>query len=117
VFAHPETPDPKGLLLALVVTVVMTATPLVIAVGANAPSWKLWGEGWWSTIAYANGGEGFAYAVVASSLIGTFGMHCVRCVVVNSWFCADVHLGSLVLCVPYLTYVLGTLLFKLFLVL
>lgn len=73
---RPSQAFPRGLLLALALIVCMTALPLVVATASNQPPWQLWGEGWWSAIAQQSAGEGFAYAIVVSSLLGTFGMHC-----------------------------------------
>jgi len=71
----PGRAYPRGILSALVVIVLMTALPLVVATAANTPPWENWNVGWWSAIANANAGFGFAWSVVFSSLIGTFGMH------------------------------------------
>lgn len=72
---NPGRSYPLGLLSALVVTVLMVLIPLMVATAANTPDWSLWEVGWWSTIANENAGSGFAWAVVISSVIGTFGMH------------------------------------------
>lgn len=72
---NPGKNFPRGLLSALVVTVVMTACPLFVAVAVNEPEWQLWQVGWWTSIAHENAGISFAWTIVVSSLIGTFGMH------------------------------------------
>lgn len=71
----PGRSYPRGLLNALVVIVLMTAVPLIIATAANDPPWQDWDVGWWSAIANQSAGIGFAWAIVFSSIIGAFGMH------------------------------------------
>lgn len=72
---NPGKAYPQGLLSALVVVVAMTFIPLCVATAANTPKWESWDVGWWSAIADQSAGRGFAWSVVFSSLIGTFGMH------------------------------------------
>ena len=65
----------RGTLLALIMTLVTTSFPLLVAVIVNVPPWTTWHEGYWSAIARTSAGLGFALSVLISSLIGTFGMH------------------------------------------
>jgi amino acid transporter len=71
----PGRAYPRGLLSALVVVVLVTALPLLVATARDVPPWQLWEVGWWSAIANQQAGYGMASWVVFSSLIGTFGMH------------------------------------------